>query len=85
MTEQMMSVREVAEYLNLSENTVYRLKDKKDGIRAYKVGGLIRFRRSEVETYIESKAVKCPEKEQVFPGMARFRYKPGMKVVQAGR
>lgn len=45
MLESMMTVREVAELLGISADTIYRLKDRPDGIPAYKVGVGLRFKR----------------------------------------
>ncbi len=80
MNETMMSVKEVAELLNISVYTVYRLKDKPDGPKAYKVGGCVRFKRSEVNDYL----TKCTVAPVITPKphqRARFKYVPGMKVV----
>jgi len=46
-----MTVREVAEYLKVKERTIYRLVAK-GGIPAFKVGGSWRFRRAEIEEWI---------------------------------
>lgn len=50
-----MTVREVAEYLKVKERTIYRLVAK-GGIPAFKVGGSWRFRRSEIEAWIDHHA-----------------------------
>ena len=84
MSEQMMTPQQVAEHLGVDQKTVYRLARQKNGIKAYKVGRLLRFYPSDVKAYVTAQAVKCSEKEETLPGMTRFRYKPGMKVVQAG-
>lgn len=84
MAEQMMTPQQVAEYLGVDPKTVYRLAHQKDGIRAYKVGRQLRFYPEDVKSYVGTRAVKVPEKEEVLPNMTRFKYKPGMKVVQAG-
>lgn len=82
MREPMISVQDVAERLGVSVCTVYRLKDRPDGLPAYRVAGCIRFRPDEVDAYIERQAVKPAVKEGPMPGMRRFRYTPGMKVVE---
>lgn len=46
-----MTVREVADYLKVKERTIYRLVAK-GGIPAFKVGGSWRFRRAEIEEWI---------------------------------
>ena len=80
--EKCMSVREVAELMGVSEGTIYRLANKKGGIKAYKVGGCIRFKPSDVNAYLEAREIKPPEKSaKPFSGMTRFKYTPGMRVV----
>ena len=52
MGDQILTVKEVAEYLKVNERTVYRMAtDKK--IPAFKVGGSWRFRESELEQWIQ--------------------------------
>ena len=80
MNEPMITVQQVADMLGVSVYTVYRLKDKPNGLPAYKVAGCIRFKPSEVEAYIAAQAVKPVEKPEPFV-KTRFRYVPGMKVV----
>lgn len=80
MLEPMMTINEVAAMLGVSSKTIYRLKNKPDGIRAYKVGGCVRFMRSEVEAYIQSQVVKPVVKAEPFI-KGHFHYVPGMKVV----
>lgn len=81
MQERLLSPREVAEHLGISVDGVYRLAHRKDGIKGCKVGGVIRFRPSDVEAYITSTEIKPPERHTPLPDMKRFQYKPGMKVV----
>ncbi|MFG6352169.1 MAG: helix-turn-helix domain-containing protein [Oscillospiraceae bacterium] len=81
MTEKMLTVNELAELWGVSVNLIYRLTGKKGGLKGYKVGGVIRFNPSDVEAYLAEHEIKAPEKPVAFPGMARFQYKPGMKVV----
>ena len=48
MNSDIMTIKEVSEYLKLNEKTTYRLTS--DGkIPAFKVGGSWRFRRDEIE------------------------------------
>ena len=48
MTDEIMTLREVAEFLKVNERTIYRLVA--DGrIPGFKVGGAWRFRRVEIE------------------------------------
>jgi len=81
MAEKMLSLSEVAEQFDVSVKTIHRLASKKDGLKSYKVGRLIRFKRADVEAYLAANEVVPPERQEAFPGMARFAYKPGMKVV----
>lgn len=80
-SEPMVSAHDVAAKLNISVSTVYRLKDKKDGLPAYRVGGAIRFKMSEVESYIVAQAIRPVDKAAGKANIHRFKYTPGMKVV----
>ena len=51
-----LSVREVADYLDIDYKTVYRLV-RKGEIPAVKVGGMYRVRRSELEGYLDRQTV----------------------------
>ena len=56
MDSDIMTIREVAGYLNLTEKTAYR--HAADGkIPGFKVGGAWRFRRSEIDRWIERQSV----------------------------
>ena len=52
MTSRAMSVRDVAEYLNVDEKTVYRLL-KRGELPAFKVSGTWRFKQEDIEEWIE--------------------------------
>ncbi|WP_408033341.1 helix-turn-helix domain-containing protein, partial [Thermodesulfatator autotrophicus] len=47
-----MTVKEVAEYLQLDEHTIYRMA-RKGEIPAYKVAGQWRFKRELIEEWLE--------------------------------
>lgn len=81
MDEKLLTPNELAERLGVSVYTVHRLANQKNGLKAYKVGSLTRFKPSDVEAYLAAHEIKAPEKPTGFPGMERFNYKPGMKVV----
>ena len=51
-----MTVREVAEYLKVKDRTIYRLVANRE-IPGFKVGGSWRFRKSEIDQWTESNAV----------------------------
>jgi len=52
-----LTVKEVSEYLKLNEKTAYRLAAKGD-IPGFKVGGSWRFRKSEIDQWIEENRIK---------------------------
>ncbi len=52
MLTDIMTIREVADYLKLTEKTAYRLAAE-GKIPGFKVGGSWRFRRSEIEGWID--------------------------------
>ncbi|WP_169546462.1 methylation-associated defense system helix-turn-helix domain-containing protein MAD1 [Sneathiella aquimaris] len=53
MKTDIMTIKEVAEYLKLTEKTAYRLAAE-GKIPGFKVGGSWRFRRSEIENWIDA-------------------------------
>ena len=52
MQTDIMTIREVADYLKLTEKTAYRLAAE-GKIPGFKVGGSWRFRKSEIDKWIE--------------------------------
>lgn len=52
MSEQIMTVKDVASYLKLNERTVYRMATAAK-IPAFKVGTSWRFKREDLEKWIE--------------------------------
>ncbi len=56
MQSDIMTIREVANYLKLNEKTTYRLVS--DGkIPGFKVGGAWRFRRGDIDTWIQEQSI----------------------------
>lgn len=82
MGDKMMSVHELAELWGVSQSHIRRLIARREnGLRAYKLGGKICIKISDAQAYLDANEIKAPEKQEPFPGMVRFRYTPGMKVV----
>ncbi|MBD5151283.1 MAG: helix-turn-helix domain-containing protein [Oscillibacter sp.] len=81
MLEPMMTVQEVADLLGVSIYTIHRLKEKPDGLQAYRVGRCIRFKRSEVEEYLARHAVEPVFYNSGKKKGSRFVYVTGMRVV----
>lgn len=52
MTDEILTLKEVAEYLKLAEKTAYRLAAE-GKLPGFKVGGSWRFKRGEMEAWIE--------------------------------
>ncbi|MDK9736123.1 helix-turn-helix domain-containing protein [Vibrio sp. D404a] len=52
MTDQILTLKEVAEYLKLAEKTAYRLASE-GKLPGFKVGGSWRFRREDLEAWIQ--------------------------------
>ena len=57
METDILTVKEVSEYLKLNEKTAYRLAAKGE-IPGFKVGGSWRFRKSEIDQWIEENRIK---------------------------
>ena len=56
-----MTIREVAEYLKLSEKTAYR-HAAAGKIPGFKIGGAWRFRRGEIDKWIERQSAGLEER-----------------------
>lgn len=57
MNNDIMTIREVAEYLRLNEKTTYRYASE-GKIPGFKVGGAWRFRRDEIEKFTKAQGSK---------------------------
>ncbi|MDQ2043315.1 helix-turn-helix domain-containing protein [Pseudoalteromonas sp. 20-92] len=57
MTDQILTLKEVAQYLKLTEKTAYRLAAEKK-FPGFKVGGSWRFKMSDLEAWIEEQKSK---------------------------
>lgn len=60
MTDEILTLKEVAEYLKLAEKTAYRLAAE-GKLPGFKVGGSWRFQKSDIQTWIEHRKVKDDE------------------------
>lgn len=58
MKDDILTIREVAEMLKLTEKTAYRLVSNGE-LPGFKVGGSWRFRLSEIEKWIKEQEKKC--------------------------
>jgi excisionase family DNA binding protein len=56
MVDPLWSLPEVAKYLGIPEKTIYVWRTRNTGPRGIRVGRHIRFRRSDVESWLDSKA-----------------------------
>lgn len=52
----LLTAREVAEYLNVTEAAVYNWVKEGRGPRSHRVGRRMRFRREDVDAWLESRA-----------------------------
>ena len=57
MSDQILTLKEVAEYLKLTEKTAYRLAAEKK-LPGFKVGGSWRFKMVDIEKWIEEQKTK---------------------------
>lgn len=58
MSDEILTLKEVAEYLKLAEKTAYRLAAE-GKLPGFKVGGSWRFRKVDIEQWIEEKKTKA--------------------------
>lgn len=63
MAADIMTIREVADYLRIAEKTAYRLASN-GTLPGFKVGGSWRFRRAEVDGWIEAERQKSSASSQ---------------------
>jgi len=57
--EAILTIKQVAEYLKVTERTIYRLAAAKQ-IPAFKVGGTWRFSRADIDAWIEQQSTGKP-------------------------
>lgn len=62
MTDQIMTLKEVAEYLKLAEKTAYKLAAE-GKLPGFKVGGSWRFKKVDIENWIEDKKIHPDRKD----------------------
>ena len=63
MDNEILTIREVAEYLKLAEKTVYRLVAE-GKIPGFKVGGAWRFKKDEIESWIKAEQAKVRNQDE---------------------
>jgi excisionase family DNA binding protein len=56
MTDEILTLKEVADYLKLAEKTAYRLAAE-GKLPGFKVGGSWRFKREDVQSWIEQQKI----------------------------
>lgn len=56
MTEEFLSPQGLAEYLGVPVATVYRWRHLHEGPRGHRVGRHVRYRRSDIEEWLEARA-----------------------------
>ena len=61
MSDKIMTIQEVAEYLKLTEKTAYRLTSE-GKLPGFKVGGSWRFKKVDLEEWIEKQKSKMEKK-----------------------
>ncbi|MCW5588085.1 MAG: helix-turn-helix domain-containing protein [Legionellales bacterium] len=57
MAEKILTIKEVAAYLKVAEKSIYRLLAQ-EKFPGFKVGGTWRFRKSEIEHWINTQSIK---------------------------
>jgi excisionase family DNA binding protein len=57
MSDEILTLKELAKYLKLTEKTAYRLASE-GKLPGFKVGGSWRFKLVDIETWIELKKIK---------------------------
>ena len=62
MREDILTIKDVAEYLKVTERTLYRLAQE-GRIPAFKVGASWRFKRADIDTWIENQKPNAKERD----------------------
>ena len=62
MREDILTIKEVAEYLKVTERTLYRLAQE-GKIPAFKVGASWRFKRADIDAWIEGQKPNTTERD----------------------
>lgn len=57
MNDQVLTIKQVAEYLQVAEKTIYTLTQE-GRLPAFKVGGQWRFKKEDIEKWIEENKLK---------------------------
>lgn len=60
MSEQLLSIEDVADYLHVPVSTVYQWRSKQYGPPGMKVGRHVRYRRSDLERWLDAQAQPQP-------------------------
>lgn len=56
MPEKLLSVQDLARYLDVPVRTLYQWRTQGTGPRGYRIGRHVRYRRDDVETWLEKQA-----------------------------
>ena len=57
VSDEILTIKEVAAYLKVAEKTIYRLAGSKK-LPGFKVGGIWRFKKSEIEHWINTRSAE---------------------------
>jgi len=60
MTERLLTVTEVSDYLGVPVATLYRWRTHRDGPRGIRVGRYVRYRRTDLDAWLEQQADPVP-------------------------
>lgn len=75
MDDRWRSVQEIAEYLGVSTDSVYRWVEQR-GMPVHRVGRLLRFKCSEVDEWVHRQDEDNGEQEASKPGVRRQKTQP---------
>jgi excisionase family DNA binding protein len=65
MEEKLLTINELAEYLNISRRTVYRILDHQN-LPAYRIGKHLRFKRDDIDQWIvDQKILETPKRTRI--------------------
>ncbi len=75
---EILTIKQVADYLKVTERTIYRLAAAKK-IPAFKVGGTWRFSRADIESWIKQQSMDALDTGREAPVPAKAQSKNGKR------
>ena len=63
LREKLLTLKDLADYLNISRRTVYRLLNG-ESLPAYRIGKNMRFKREDIDEWLKDQKIEEPKKSE---------------------